>query len=959
MSSEDKNWFLAEILAAIKSPDMVDPDLIAEVSVAYADACHTTNSRLEEAERLLGLGLRNEAVEFAERQPPLLDEIGRLDLTRLDEWQELLMLKGMQQPPELNLEGATALNEAYAELQDLAPLLGKHRVLAAARAPLSARLSILRQLRDRDPLNPAWGEDLETYEQRRAKEVEGELRTAIRNQDAPAIRELANEVGQTDWHIDFPKDVSGQLRQAMGAVDTTEARAELQALIDPIEAAYNEMDADGIARLAAQWRQAEPIAQLNANDPTIERIGPALDWHDEQVRLQAEAARFQAAVDQLEQTLDAEADAASVSRAYDAARRHDTPLPTVLEQRARQRLASLEQLRRRRLSLGIGAVILGVLVVSSFAGLFVWRSIQQREREGHAAALTQLIAEESLDSAQSYVDQLDTATRESPELSQLVYRLDDLNAAEQRRVGEFTDLIGRAEAMDLAAPEPGLVDRVSNLAITADEKRRARDIQSAVGAKQNEMRRAQDARMATVLTEWTDRLAEIDQRLNDGGSLEVTEERSLVSEVDSALSPFRGATASLRRSGEALVQKARTLVNFSRKQRALSDDLAGIFGAVGDVAGYREQLSSFARKHPEAPEANAAKEIAASKTWESVIRWNSFWDTKGRDLSKLTPAKAKRLLAEGALLMPVESPPRHALEFDFQRRKAHLEKIAARPEAAAKLRSWMKEPLFESVWAIRKSDREIVYSLDEPNTSNANAVSYSDFDESLAKTMRSTRDPLWHGLAPHSSLSRKALTAASAVEGSAWERAFAGLVLGNMRALANPPKGDAAAIDALVGVDLLRRLLVIGAEGSEPFEAATRPFLDPIKSAPIDFLAPWYLDDNPRGRDARNAARTVVPDPNRFILQIREAQPAFEFQASGPEPVRWVGVIDRTQPSKPRLRIGSQPLSDGLLVVVVEGRKEFLTVGRVVNGQPRLESQSATVTGTPVFLTTAPTVEGS
>lgn len=52
MSNEDKHWYLAEILAALNSPDVIDEDLIADASTAYIDACHATNRRLPTTSRL-------------------------------------------------------------------------------------------------------------------------------------------------------------------------------------------------------------------------------------------------------------------------------------------------------------------------------------------------------------------------------------------------------------------------------------------------------------------------------------------------------------------------------------------------------------------------------------------------------------------------------------------------------------------------------------------------------------------------------------------------------------------------------------------------------------------------------------------------------------------------------------------------------------------------------------------
>src|SRR5207237_43487 len=70
------------------------------------------------------------------------------------------LLYGLPPPPKLLLETAEALNRAYADEAPLEGLLKKHRLLALARAPLPARLDVMRKIAALDRGNAAWAQDI-------------------------------------------------------------------------------------------------------------------------------------------------------------------------------------------------------------------------------------------------------------------------------------------------------------------------------------------------------------------------------------------------------------------------------------------------------------------------------------------------------------------------------------------------------------------------------------------------------------------------------------------------------------------------------------------------------------------------------------------------------------------------------------------------------------------------------
>src|SRR5207253_5374054 len=142
-----------EIRSFVQSVDQTLTDRVKEVASLYVQACNEVNQQLRRCEEFLQKGLRSEAVHLAQTEPILLDQLAILDFAERPQWDELAMMYGLPVSPQLRVETAAALNEAYADEQPLEELLHKHRLLALSRGSLKGRLSILRRIAELDPPN--------------------------------------------------------------------------------------------------------------------------------------------------------------------------------------------------------------------------------------------------------------------------------------------------------------------------------------------------------------------------------------------------------------------------------------------------------------------------------------------------------------------------------------------------------------------------------------------------------------------------------------------------------------------------------------------------------------------------------------------------------------------------------------------------------------------------------------
>ncbi len=270
--------YLDDIQTAVYSQGTADPDLLREAAAEYAEACAQVNQRLREVGHLLHQGLRSEAIQLAEQEPDLMDMVTLLDIAELEEWCALLQNWDMVTPPPLRNDLAAELNEAYAQQKPLESLQKVHRLLALARAPLSGRIAVLHRMRDVDPGNSAWHNELEALEKARIRQLSSEVQQAHQEENLAALESLKREIDDKRWSVPVPQDIVRRTVEMHRAVAKKSARAELGDIETKLTAAYSAFDAPAGLEARAHWQRASATAELLPNDPLAERAAPALEW---------------------------------------------------------------------------------------------------------------------------------------------------------------------------------------------------------------------------------------------------------------------------------------------------------------------------------------------------------------------------------------------------------------------------------------------------------------------------------------------------------------------------------------------------------------------------------------------------------------------------------------------------------------------------------------------------------
>lgn len=277
---------------------------LRELHGELTDQIRRVNKRLRECDALLAKGLRTEAIQLAEQEPPLLDLVSVLDFSELPEWNDFVAELGLSVAPELQIEIAADLNRAYSDDSPLEQHLRKFRLSSLARAPLRNRILLLRKIAKLDAGNPIWESDLKSYEEVRQRQIKDQIQVAVRNRDFEGLREISAEL-HGKWMVSPAKQMVARVDQEIKSLQMEASRKRLAQLADDLLDAYDDKVVAWASELQAEW---ETVLKACGSSDDIRgyqrQVRPVLAWLSEQKKHQEEQARFGEAVERLQRSID-------------------------------------------------------------------------------------------------------------------------------------------------------------------------------------------------------------------------------------------------------------------------------------------------------------------------------------------------------------------------------------------------------------------------------------------------------------------------------------------------------------------------------------------------------------------------------------------------------------------------------------------------------------------------------
>lgn len=309
--------------AALARGDAMGVELLRTLVPELTEAIEEINDGVREVTALLFEGLRDEAIGL--HDPALAEVAIRLNLADKPQWPlmaEQFQAAEISLPPELDFDALSALNAAFAEVEQIRRPLDRLRRLVLERAPLAARISLLREIRAIDSSRPAWEEQLAGLESARLAELGPEVSAAIKSGDPERLAVLETEMLCPEWRVVIPARLTQQVQGANAWLRLRQLRKASERLASGMEQEFAPIaagedpsaDLDRLARLRGlqtRWLAIEPEYReliftiskhpIISQFATPEGFGEALEIA--RSRVEPALCRL-AAVDALEQIVD-------------------------------------------------------------------------------------------------------------------------------------------------------------------------------------------------------------------------------------------------------------------------------------------------------------------------------------------------------------------------------------------------------------------------------------------------------------------------------------------------------------------------------------------------------------------------------------------------------------------------------------------------------------------------------
>jgi hypothetical protein len=893
----DYQRIVEEIQAAVQSQGTLDWDLLRDASAEYAAACDEVNVRLDRIARLLRQGLRSEAIQLADHEPPLLDGAAILDFPELPEWIQLLAVNGMVPPPAIRIDAAAELNAAYAAEAPLQSLMKSHRLLALSRAPLAARIQVLRSIRRVDQMTPIWTEDLRILETARHQELQREVESCVARRDLARLDGLCQELTYPAWIHHPGRDIverATRIRQTLAAAI---AKEELREIEQVLSAAYSAFDVVGGGAARERWNQRSIVAALAPTDELAIRAAPALAWLAEQDHREARDREFAASLAGLEQGLENEADRSTLERLFHTTQRFDEKLPDLVQRRYYERIRQFETAGRRRFVVMVAAVLGGLLLAGGVTGWVLYRNAEYSRTVASAKQLAQLIDNNQWQQAEDYFTTLQAqqpliAAR--PEMQGQLARLKGLQAKEKDRRDTFLMHLERAQDSDSSRPDLLALVEAKKLAATSAEKSEVAKLDAQFTEQERQRQRQRDEQFEShfgkILSDVEATETDLD-RMVSRDSIKLNE---LLAEIDALEKRAPGVSQALLAQLQPLRLRIVRLKKEDADRLAQQSALAKLTEAVGKPAAYTSALNDFAARFPDSPLGDELQLVAGeAPLWEELQQWSDFLsDTRFAERAKIPPAVAKQLSLRGKELL--SNAGQCPLANGFQNRQEFLEAIANRAMEKGETRVDVLQEVFDDVFiaglsCVETKSGERYYLAKDFNlflATGADPVPFeyvTGFDlETVAKRLKKA-EVIRHGPAPQSRLTTTARVNLKLARDGEWEKGMYSL----MRSIIE--QSDA---DPLLRVILLQRVLETGQQGSRSLKVAFSSTAERLKSADVDVTANWLLPNDAAAQAARAKSKALLEAIGDISEQAKAAAELLRNDTADlPPRPKWIGWL--------------------------------------------------------------------
>ncbi|MBI2481842.1 MAG: hypothetical protein HYV60_25310 [Planctomycetia bacterium] len=653
------------ITEAIRNVFYVEGDL-AETDVEslhgqLVECVDAVNQRLRRCDELLRKGLRGEAIQESEIAPNLLDLVTDLDIPESDAWSDYVRQFSIPPQPDLLVDVAAALNEAYTETQPLDGLLRLHRLHALARSPLKNRVAILRAIATKDSTNPVWREDLTSYERNRLQQVDRELRQFQQESNIRALDELRRELADPSWLVPPSPKIVKQVMTTYEQLRIEAARSRLDSIEQEIVSAFSDFNVRRAELARDEWDKYAVVAKLTEEDEVFQRVLPAFDWLDQEASEEQRKLDFARVLASLESGLDNDSPTKTdLMRLFNEVERFDDTIPERVRRRYAERLRSLEAGETRRGRFVLLASFATLLLLGGITTFIIFWQMRSSQINSASEILAKLIANKQITEAQSYFERIKADTPfivAAAPMQKLHAELTQSLRQEEGRVQRVRQHIDAAS--ELAETEStweklrGALKELEDAEAIAKHEHEFVAIKTAEGDVLREQTRLQKE-VDELFSSDLDKIVVELQRLDE---IDRAQLRDLLSRAEQL--QHRDRVSETARQGSRIGDIVKKLTDRDRSFEIFAKKLAAIkrvTDSIGSAPSYRLALDNYVANSVDAFQAGSRVRdfqkvgkdeldfIADVEKWNALARsWNRLSFTKPEELASVGSSVLKEV----------------------------------------------------------------------------------------------------------------------------------------------------------------------------------------------------------------------------------------------------------------------------------------------------------------------------
>ncbi|MFM7132918.1 MAG: hypothetical protein ACKO0W_01225, partial [Planctomycetota bacterium] len=509
---------IRDALLAQSRATSIDPVALESLRADVRACVEAVRTTMDRAMDFAARGLVGEAASIVADYPDLARQASILaalpsENPTLDDFWRRHIDVGAQALALPNGDEVDRLAAMLVDADRLRPQLDRLRTAALRGEPILTRLQILKQLREADPRNRMWLDQIAMLEREWLKRL-GELAGTPADRDE--LEDALTALASRTWLATVPAGLRDALYAKVRPLRAAQAGERYAALAGEIHRAASLMDRTALERLEGEWAAIYHDTGRMPDEPVQASVAPAFEWLSATIAEEEAQAEFDAKVDELDRALDARRPWTEIDVLLSGLRDAGRSVPDGVLARASEWIRAEQDRLRRRHRLVLTGAIAAALVVALGTTLAIVMWSRTTAARDAAKSLEARIAAEDEPGVRALVEELKARPElASVEVSAALAKADGFAKAWADARASVAARLARLEAT-LAAPAiaradfTGHAEELASIASAArieSEKSAAAAIEQTLARRRSELDARDRAAVDAAMQQYEARLA--------------------------------------------------------------------------------------------------------------------------------------------------------------------------------------------------------------------------------------------------------------------------------------------------------------------------------------------------------------------------------------------------------------------------------------------------------------------